>query len=98
MPFGAFKTAIEKTLENFELEPSEPTGDIPESVIAELRGARAVAKDYAQGYSDAVKAQAEKYKLKAGALKRYIAALEDDKLQELDEEMTDLEKLIGSPE
>lgn len=97
--FGAALQAVrdsKKDGADFALEPSEPEGGrIPWSVIDELRHARAIAKDYVQGYSDAAKAQAEKYKLKPSALKRYIAALEDDKLDDLDAETNDLEKLIG---
>ena len=66
--------------DEFALEPSPPDGTIPERVIDELRHARRIAKDYAQSFSDAVKAQAELRKIKPSALKRYIAALEDDTL------------------
>ena len=83
----------ETPIEAFALEPSD--GNIPPRVIEELRGAYAIAKDYAQSYSDAAKAQAEKFKLKPGALKKYIAALENDSTDDLRDEMTDLEKLIG---
>lgn len=89
-------TASKKSGADFKLEPTEPeAGEIPEAVISELRHARAIAKDYAQGYSDACRAMAEKYKLKPSALKRYIAALEDDKVADLHTETNDLEKLIG---
>ena len=57
--------------------------------------ARAVAKDHSQAFADAVKAQAQKYGIKPGALKRYVVALEDDKLDELDAETDDLGRLIG---
>lgn len=85
--------AMEKNPEDFALEPSD--GNIPPRVIEELRGAYAIAKDYAQSYSDAAKAQAEKFKLKPAALKKYIAALENDSTDDLRDEMSDLEKLIG---
>lgn len=78
---------------DFALEPSD--GNIPPRVIDELRGAYAIAKDYAQSYSDAAKAQAEKFKLKPAALKKYIAALENDSTADLRDELSDLEKLIG---
>ena len=102
LPAGEFHKRVKAVTErmkdgaDFKLEPTEPeAGEIPEAVISELRHARAIAKDYAQGYSDACKAQAEKYKLKPSALKRYIAALEDDKVADLHTETNDLEKLIG---
>ena len=68
---------------------------IPPRVIDELCAARTTAKDYAEAYTGAVTAQAERYKIKPAALKRYIAAKEADKLDDLDAEMNDLEKLIG---
>lgn len=80
--------------DDFNLEASDPKGLPPDSVIEELRHARRVAKDYAQAYSDCVDAQADKFKLKKGALKRYISALEDDKTEETQEELDDLERLL----
>ena len=80
---------------NFELEPSPPDGNIPERVIDELRQAYAIAKDHTQSYSDAAKAQAEKFKIKPGALKKYIAALENDSIDDLGDELHDIERLIG---
>ena len=79
--------------DDFNLEPSD--GNIPERVIDELCAARTTAKDYAEAYNGAVTAQAERYKLKPGALKRFIAAKEADKMADLNAEMSDLEKLIG---
>jgi len=78
---------------DFALESGEP-GVVPERVISELRRSRANAKDYAQAFSDAVTAQATKYSIKPGALKRYIVALEADKVDELDAETDDLERLL----
>ena len=54
----------------FELEPPLPDGEIPERVIAELRHTKRRAMDYTEAFADAVKAQAEKYGIKAGALRR----------------------------
>ena len=85
---------IDPATGEFMLEPSEP-GIVPERVIAELRQARTIAKDHAQAFSDAVTAQATKYQIKPGALKRYVCALEADKLEELDAETDDLDRLIG---
>lgn len=85
----------EEHLGTFALEPSAEPGHVPERVIDELRQARTTAKDYAQAFADAVKAQAEKYRVKPGALRRYVTALEADKLEELDAETDDLDRLIG---
>lgn len=83
---------------DFALEPVTP-GKVPERVIAELRSAYSIAKDYASAFGEAVKAQAEMRKIKPAALRRYIAALEGDKLDEEKAEAADLERLIaGSDE
>jgi hypothetical protein len=82
------------TADDFSLEPSPPHGEVPEAVISELMEVRQTAKDYAQSYADAVGVQADKFGCNKGALKRFIAARQDDKLKELDEEMTDLARLL----
>lgn len=79
---------------DFDLEPDPDPGQLPQRVITELRAAYSTAKDYAKGYGDAAKAQAEKYKIKPAALKRYIAALEGDKVDEAEREAEDLQRLI----
>lgn len=82
--------------EDFELEPSaQSEGVVPERVIDELRAARSHAVDYAQAFGEAVKAIALQYGLKPGALRRYVCALEADKLEAVDAEVCDLAKLIG---
>jgi len=80
--------------DDFALEPVEP-GVVPPRVIDELRRCYREATDYGAAFSDAVKAEAEKYVINAKALRRYIAALEGDKLDEAAKEAADLEKLIG---
>lgn len=92
-----FQASVEKAMEAFALEPPEP-GKVPDRVIDELRRARTVAKDHAQAFSDCIKAQAEKYSVKPGALKRYIVALCDDKVEEVENETDDLQRLIGAGE
>jgi hypothetical protein len=82
----------------FNLEADPPPGKLPDRVIDELMHARRVAQDYAQSWGEAVKAQAEKYKINKGALKRYIAARVDDKLQEVGEEADDLARLLDKSE
>lgn len=86
---------VEK-LSDFALEPSPPPGEISETVINELRRCYREAKDYTGALGDAVKAQAEKAKIKPAALLRYIAALEGDTIDEAAKEAEDLERLIES--
>jgi hypothetical protein len=83
------------TPDEFALEPEPKPGQVPERVITELRGCYAEAADYTAALADAIKAQAEKYKVNPKALRRYIAALEGDKLDEAAKEAEDLEKLIA---
>lgn len=78
----------------FNLEAQQP-GRVPESVIAELRQCCHDAMDYAGAFSDACKAQAEKYGIKPGALKRYVKALEGDKVDDAEAESEDLLALIN---
>jgi hypothetical protein len=78
---------------DFNLEPTTP-GQVPERVIEELRAACHTAVDYAGAFADACKAQAEKYGIKPGALKRYVKALEGDKLEDVEAETDDLQALI----
>ena len=80
--------------EDFELEPGEP-GVVPERVIDELRKAYREASDYTAAFGDAIKAQAEKHAINAKALRRYVTALETNKLADAAKEAEDLEKLIG---
>lgn len=69
---------------------------IPTNVIDELREGCRIAKDCAGAFSDACKAQAEKYKCAPGALKTYIRALEGDKLEEAERVADDLSTLIDT--
>lgn len=81
--------------ENFALESPTP-GVPPAGVIEELRHLRRIATDAVSDYGEAVKTQSEKHKLKRGALRRYIAALEGDTTEDEKEEARDLERLIES--
>lgn len=80
--------------QEFELEKSPPPGEVPERVITELMYARTVAKDHAASYGEAMKDQAEKHNVKLGALKRYVAARCDDKIEEARAEAEDFERLL----
>jgi hypothetical protein len=83
-------------LGDFKLEPSVPAGSIPPRVVEELVACRREAKDYVEGYGKAIEAQAQKHGIKAGALKRYINAVEADKLAEIGAETSDLERLLSA--
>lgn len=80
--------------QDFNLESPEP-GKVPDAVVSELRRLRKVATEASGDFRDAVKTQAEKYGVKAGALARYVRALESDSIEEVESEMLDLERLIG---
>ena len=80
--------------EPFELESPEP-GVVPDRVIDELRRCYREAKDYGAAFADALKKQAEKHAVVPSALRRYVAALEGDSLEEMEHELRDLERLIG---
>jgi hypothetical protein len=83
-----------ESAEKFELEPTREPGHVPPRVIDELRRCYREAVDYTGALSDALKAQAEKHKVNAKALRRYIAALEGDKLGDAAKEAEDLARLI----
>lgn len=74
----------------FDVRP----GEVPPLVIDELRSAFRIAADHAESYADAVTAQATKYQIKPGALKRYIRALEADKLDAATQEAGDFVILV----
>src|SRR5689334_21658443 len=76
-------------LGDFALEPSEP-GIVPARVIEELRRCYREAKDYAGALTDAIKNQAEKHSVEPGALRKYIAALESDDIEDTRKEIDDL--------
>jgi hypothetical protein len=78
---------------DFALEPSEP-GIVPQRVIDELRRCYREARDYAGALTDAIKNQAEKHSVEPGALRKYIAALESDDIEDTRKEVDDLRRLI----
>lgn len=80
-------------LGDFALEPDEP-GVVPARVIDELRRCYREAKDYTGALNDAIKAQAEKHKVEPGALRKYVAALESDDIEDTRKEIDDLRRLI----
>lgn len=76
-------------------DPNVVKGEVPENVLEELVQAKAAAKAWSSGFSEAVKAQAEKYGVKPAALRKFITAKEADKLDEAEAETNDLVKLLG---
>lgn len=62
--------------------------------IEELCTLRTDAKLAAESFSEAIKAQAEKYGLSRSALRRYVCARVDDRLEALDTEANDLSHLL----
>ena len=82
--------------DDFALEAPGAPGHIPERVILDLRQACHTAADYAGAFTDACNAQAEKHGIKPGALKRFIKALENDKLDDAEKEAEDLQELIAA--
>lgn len=87
---------IPKGKKRTKAETQEPAhGEVPKKTIDELVTARTYAKDASQAYADAIKAQAEKYKLKPAALRKYIAAVEADKADEVRVEVGQIADLLG---
>lgn len=83
------------TAGGFDLEAPLTPGEVPQRVIDELRGACGTASDYALAFNDAVKAQAEKHKVAPKALRRFIVALEGDKVKAAEKEAEDLQSLVS---
>lgn len=81
------------TTDEFQLEPTTP-GIVPNRVIEELRQAYRSASDFALAFGEACKAQAELHKVAPKALRRYISALEADKVKDAEKEADDLARLI----
>ena len=67
---------------------------IPKQTIKELVNLRSEAKLAAETFSEAVAAQAEKHNVNKGALKKYVSALEADKVGKLDEETAAILEMI----
>lgn len=83
------------TSEDFTLEPPVHPGTVPQRVLDELRVARRQAKDFGQAFTDACRAQAEKFGVSPSALRRFVCALEGDTLADLSKEAEDIERLVS---
>jgi hypothetical protein len=81
--------------EDFNLESPPEPGKVSAGVIEELRKLRNGANEAATDFREAITLQAEKHKVKAAALRRYVIALASDKVDGLEAEVLDIEKLIG---
>lgn len=93
--FNAQKMLDKRKKDAADVDPNIVKGEVPQDVIYELVAAKVTAKDYAQALKDAIKAQATKYGVKPGALTKYIAALEADKVEDVRAETAALADLIG---
>ena len=82
--------------DDFTLSPPPLPGEVPQSVIAELRECRKRAADFSQAFSEACKMQAEKYGVAPSALRRFVCALEGDSIDKLTKEAEDIERLVGA--
>lgn len=90
------ETSTVTKLEEAKFDLDMPVkGRVRDSVIAELARLRNVAKDESETFTEAVKEIAKKHALKPGALKRYVCAVADDKVQALAHETADVEKLLA---
>lgn len=69
--------------------------EIAQDTIDELVHARQDAQAAAGAFGDAIKEQAKKYKIKKGALRKYITAIADDKVEDVRAEAEALTNLIG---
>jgi len=78
----------------FALEPDVEPGKVPVAVINELRALRTNANDASTLFREAITVQAEKHKVKPKALRKYVVALGNDKVDEAKAEAEDLERLI----
>jgi hypothetical protein len=76
------------------LEATSATNIPNEHVIGELIVLRTRCGTAGADYARAIKRVAEKHKLKPGALKRYVAAVDGDKIKEARVELHDLERLL----
>ncbi len=56
---------------------------INKAVLEELVCARKIAQDYAAAFGDAIKHQAEIHRLKPAALRAYVCAMADDRVEDL---------------
>jgi hypothetical protein len=86
--------AIHNSKGEFAVEPDTEPGNVPAGVINELRNLRTAANEASTDFREAINTQADKHKVKRAALRRYIIALGNDKVDEAAKEATDLERLI----
>ena len=77
-------------------QPTTRRVTMDKAVIDELVQLRSEAKLRAEMFSEAVALQAKKNAISKGALRRYVCAVEADKLEALGAEASALEELLGS--
>jgi hypothetical protein len=88
------KPKLRNAEDKFALEPDAEPGKVPKRVIDELRRLRTAANDASTDFREAIKIQSEKRKIKPAALRRYIVALGNDRVDEVRVEAEQLETLI----
>lgn len=70
-------------------------GKVSGPTLQELVRLKAEAKSAAKEFADAIEAQAKKHRVKKPALRRYVTAIEADKLHDLHAETESLAGLMG---
>ena len=85
---------IDLTADQLKTMQEELVGSLTPGHIEELCALRTDAKLDAQTFSEAIQAQAEKCGLSRSALRRYVCARADDRLEALDTEANDLSHLL----
>jgi hypothetical protein len=75
-------------------DPSLNFQDLTPAHIKELCSLRTDAKMAAESFSEAIQAQAEQCGISRSALRKYICARVDDRLEALDTEANDLSHLL----
>jgi hypothetical protein len=77
------------------VDPNVVKGEVPQAVVEELVSAKERAADLAGAYTDAVKAMAEKYGVKKGALSKFVNAIAADKVEDARAETAQLADMLG---
>jgi len=85
---------IDMTADQLAVMKEDLIASLTQDHLDELCALRIRAKDYTGEFSEAVKAIAEKCGISRSALRRYICARVDDKLEALDTEANDLSHLL----
>jgi len=85
---------IDLTADQLKTMQEELVGSLTPGHIEELCALRTDAKLSAESFSEAIKAQSERCGISRSALRKFICARVDDKLEALDTEANDLAHLL----